>query len=115
MNQNPDVGVRRPARLDAAGPHHDHDVTRHQTPEQRLLASDEISRPDRHPDDAPSTDLRNREPLLDQGIERRFPVPALPIGVESQHVHLPVPFFPVEKPAPPVQTRRRIRSEEHVG
>ena len=92
-----------------------HDVTRHETPEQCLLAISEVGRPHRHTNDAPSTDLRQLQPSFHQGVERRIPVQATRRGLESQNVHLPVALLAIEKSAASVQTRRRVRSQEHVG
>lgn len=104
MDQDPE---RRPPAGSGSG---DQDITRHQALEQRLSATFDIRHRDRHSDDAPSLNLGPVEPALYEAFERR-PRRRL----ETQDIHLPVAFFPVEEAAGPIQTGYGVRAEEHLG
>ena len=93
----------------------DHDITRHQALEQHRLAAFDVRRFDRDPDDAPSLNFGPFEPPLHQGRERRRTAPRLRRRLEAQDIHLPVPLFPDQEAAGPIQAGYGVRAQEHLG
>ena len=105
MDQDPEC--RPPTGSGTGG---DHDVTRNQALQQRLPATFDVRRLDRHPDDAPSLNLGPVEPALHEAFERR-----LRRRLEAQDVHLPVALFPNQEAPGAIQTGYGVRTQEHFG